>query len=85
VACLKKPFTLAAHALPGRPCDGHILMRSLAEATLHTGVKIKTAMADKGYRGHEPCPCARTVRYPGSAVAPQQNAAGSAPGCADAA
>ena len=65
MACLKKPFTLAAHALPGRPCDGHILMRSLAEATLHTGVKIKTAMAEKGYRGHETCPCARNRALPG--------------------
>ena len=61
VACLKKPFILAAHALPGRPYDGHTLMRSLAHATLNTGVKIKTAVADKGYRGHEAWPGARIV------------------------
>ncbi len=61
VASLKKPFILAAHALPGRPYDGHTLMRSLAQATLNTGVKIKTAVADKGYRGHETWPGARIV------------------------
>jgi transposase, IS5 family len=59
VASLKKPFILAAHALPGRPYDGHTLMRSLAQATLNTGVKIKTAVADKGYRGHETWPGAK--------------------------
>ena len=61
VASLKKPFILAAHALPGRPYDGHTLMRSLAQATLNTGVKIRTAVADKGYRGHETWPGARIV------------------------
>jgi transposase, IS5 family len=61
VASLKKPFILAAHALPGRPYDGHTLMRSLAQATLNTGVKIKTAVADKGYRGHETWPGAKVI------------------------
>jgi IS5 family transposase len=61
VACLKKPFILAAHALPGRPYDGHTLMRSLAQATLNTGVPIKTAVADKGYRGHETWPGAKVI------------------------
>ena len=61
VASLRKPFILAAHALPGRPYDGRTLMRSLARATLNTGVKIKTAVADKGYRGHEAWPGARIV------------------------
>ena len=56
VASLKKPFMLAAHALSGRPYDGRTLMRSLAQATLNTGIKIKTAAADKGYRGHETWP-----------------------------
>ena len=61
VASLKKPFILAAHALPGRPYDGHTLMRSLAEGTLNTGVKIKAAAADKGYRGHETWPGAKVI------------------------
>jgi transposase, IS5 family len=84
VACLKKPFILAAHALPGRPYDGHTLMRSLAHATLNTGVKIKTAVADKGYRGHETWPGARIV-LPGQRSGTPENAAGGAPGCAGAA
>jgi IS5 family transposase len=61
VASIKKPFILAAHALPGRPYDGHTLMRSLARATLNTGIKIKTAVADKGYREHETWPGARII------------------------
>lgn len=61
VASLRKPFLLPAHALPGRPYDGHILMRSLARATLNTGVKIKTAVADKSYRGYQTWPGARIV------------------------
>jgi IS5 family transposase len=36
-------------------------MRSLARATLNTGIKIKTAGADKGYRGHETWPGARII------------------------
>jgi glycosyltransferase involved in cell wall biosynthesis len=83
VASLKKPFILAAHALPGRPYDGHTLMRSLAQATLNTGIKIKTAVADKGYRGHETWPGQRSSCR-GSAVAHPESAAGGVPGCAGA-
>jgi IS5 family transposase len=36
-------------------------MRSLARATLNTGIKIQTAGADKGYRGHETWPGARII------------------------
>ncbi len=53
LASRKKPFILAAHALLGRPYDGHTPLRSLAQAPLNGGVKIKTAVADKGYRVHE--------------------------------
>ena len=51
VASLRTPFILAAHALPGNPYDGHTLAWSLAHTRLNTGVPIKTAVVDKGYRG----------------------------------
>ena len=53
VASLKKPFILAAHALPGNPYDGHTLIWSMAQTRLNTGVPITTAVVDKGYRGHK--------------------------------
>jgi IS5 family transposase len=53
VASLRTPFILAAHALPGNPYDGHTLTWSLAQTKLNTGVAIKTAVVDKGYRGHK--------------------------------
>ena len=53
VASLRTPFILAAHALPGNPYDGHTLTWSLAHTKLNTGVSIKTAVVDKGYRGHK--------------------------------
>jgi IS5 family transposase len=51
VASLRTPFILAAHTLPGNPYDGHTLAWSLAHTRLNTGVPIKTAVVDKGYRG----------------------------------
>ena len=51
VSSLRTPFILAAHALPGNPYDGHTLAWSLAHTRLNTGVPIKTAVVDKGYRG----------------------------------
>jgi IS5 family transposase len=51
VASLRTPFILAAHSLPGNPYDGHTLAWSLAHTKLNTGVPIKTAVVDKGYRG----------------------------------
>jgi IS5 family transposase len=53
VASLRTPFILAAHALPGNPYDGHTLTWSLAQTKLNPGVAIKTAVVDKGYRGHK--------------------------------
>ena len=53
VSSLKTPFILAAHALPNNPYDGHTLIRSLAHTKINTGVAIKTAVVDKGYRGHK--------------------------------
>jgi IS5 family transposase len=51
VASLRTPFILAAHTLPGNPYDGHTLAWSLAHTRLNTGVRIKTAVVDKGYQG----------------------------------
>jgi len=50
VASPRTPFILAAHSLPGNPYDGHTLAWSLAHTRLNTGVPIKTAVVDKGYR-----------------------------------
>ena len=36
-------------------------MWSLTQATLNTGVKIKTALVDKGYRGHETWPGSKVI------------------------
>jgi hypothetical protein len=83
VACLRRPFSLAAHALPGRLHDGHTLKLLLAQATLTTGIRINPALADKGYRGHEAWPGARIV-LTGQRCRTPQNAAGRAPGCAGA-
>jgi IS5 family transposase len=51
VASLRTPFILAAHSLPNNPYDGHTLAWSVAHTRLNTGVPIKTAVVDKGYRG----------------------------------
>jgi IS5 family transposase len=51
VASLRTPFILAAHSLSGNPYDGHTLAWSLAHTKLNTGISIKTAVVDKGYRG----------------------------------
>lgn len=58
VTALKRPFVLAAHALPNNPYDGHTLVWSLAHTRINTGVPLKTVVVDKGYRGPQ-------VRWPG--------------------
>jgi len=44
---------LAASAFEGNPYDGHILRATLEQAEAMSGVAIKRAYADKGYRGHD--------------------------------
>ena len=58
VTTLKRPFILAAHTLPNNPYDGHSLAWSLAHTRLNTGIKLKTVVVDKGYRGPQ-------VHWPG--------------------
>lgn len=83
MASLKKPFVLAAHSLLGRPHEGHTLMRSRAQGTLNTGVKIQTtAVADKGYWGHKSWQGARIVLPGQHSGTPQPNASGGVPGYA---
>jgi IS5 family transposase len=63
VTALKRPFVLAAHALPNNPYDGHTLVWSLAQTRINTGVKLKTVVVDKGYRGpHVSWPGVEIVR-----------------------
>lgn len=45
-------FVLGAMALPGNPYDGHTLEKQIEQVQKLTGVPVKRAYADRGYRGH---------------------------------
>jgi IS5 family transposase len=45
-------FVLHSSALHGNPFDGHTLDAAIANTEKNTGVEIKRAYVDKGYRGH---------------------------------
>lgn len=49
----KGNWILGAQAFPGNPYDGHTLKENLIQAQRLTGVKIKQAICDLGYRGHD--------------------------------
>jgi IS5 family transposase len=40
------------HALPGNPFDGHTLTGQIAQVERITGVTVRRADVDRGYRGH---------------------------------
>lgn len=48
----KEGLALSAKALHGNPYDGHTLDQVLKNSEKLSGVKIKEAFVDKGYRGH---------------------------------
>jgi IS5 family transposase len=48
----KEGLALSAQALHGNPYDGHTLSRVLKDSERLSGVQIKEAFVDKGYRGH---------------------------------
>ena len=48
----KENFVLSSKALHGTPYDGHTLKESLKVSEEASGVKIKEAFVDRGYRGH---------------------------------
>lgn len=48
----KNNWIVGAQALHGNPYDGHTLAGALAHSERLTGVPIKTAVVDQGYRGH---------------------------------
>jgi len=48
----KKNFVIGAHALPGKPFDGHTLEKSLDQVERLTGVRPTQTYVDNGYRGH---------------------------------
>jgi transposase, IS5 family len=52
-------WILGVKALHGNPYDGHTLSQAVQQAEGITGVKVKDAVCDQGYRGHD---------YIGSAV-----------------
>lgn len=45
-------FILGIRAVPGLPYDGHTLKDQIAQVERLTGVRIKRAYVDKGYRAH---------------------------------
>ncbi|MEM7400259.1 MAG: IS5 family transposase [Pseudomonadota bacterium] len=45
-------FVLGAKALPGNPYDGHTLTGQIDQVAELTGVPVKRAYVDRGYRGH---------------------------------
>lgn len=46
-------FVLGARTLPGNPFDGHTLADQISQTERITGVPIKRASVDRGYRGHD--------------------------------
>jgi len=46
-------FILGAQALPGAPYDGHTLAGQIDQTARLTGVGVKRAYVDRGYRGHK--------------------------------
>lgn len=46
-------FVLGARTLPGNPFDGHTLADQISQTERITGVPIKRAYVDRGYRGHD--------------------------------
>lgn len=50
--CKGGQFVLGARALPGNPYDGHTLAAQIYQVAELTGVDVKRAYVDRGYRGH---------------------------------
>ena len=46
-------FIVGMQALPGNPYDGHTLTGQIAQVERLTGVPVKRAYVDRGYRGHK--------------------------------
>ena len=49
----KQALALSCQALSGHPYDGHTLKDAIIDAEQRSGYKIKRAVVDKGYVGHE--------------------------------
>jgi transposase, IS5 family len=56
-------FILHAKALPGNPYDGHTLEAILPEIEAITGMALKRAILDAGYKGHNATPQYRFKVY----------------------
>ena len=46
-------FILGMHTLPGNPYDGHTLTGQIAQVERITGIAVRRAYVDRGYRGHK--------------------------------
>ena len=49
---LKEGFVVGARSMPGNPYDGHTLAEALEQAEILTGIRVRRAFVDRGYRGH---------------------------------
>lgn len=45
-------FVLGMHTVPGNPFDGHTLTGQITQVERVTGITVKRAYVDRGYRGH---------------------------------
>ena len=52
VSTSKESFVIGMQAFPGNPYDGHTLKASLEQTQRLTGIMLKEAYVDRGYRGH---------------------------------
>jgi len=52
VSTSKESFVVGMRSLPGNPYDGHTLKASLQQVQKLTGIALKEAYVDRGYRGH---------------------------------
>jgi IS5 family transposase len=52
VSTSKESFVVGMKSFPGNPYDGHTLAASLEQTHKLTGVALKEAYVDRGYRGH---------------------------------
>jgi len=51
--CKGGQFVVGAMALPGAPYDGHTLADQIDQVAKLTGMTVKRAYVDRGYRGHK--------------------------------
>jgi len=67
----KDPWVISIFAEHGNPYDGHTLKKSIAQSVRTTGIKVKEAFVDQGYRGKENHPDGVNVYLAGTKRLPK--------------